>query len=225
MQLTMGAGGNRGFSMIELMIVLAILGVMMAVGAPSLTQWFVNRRLHTIAESIQTGINLARTEALRRNTRVRFSLVSGLDGSCTLVSTGTTTQSPSWIVSRGSPVSACDKDAAKEDDAAVPTASDPKTIRKADGAAGGTNVTVTTDSAVFIFDGMGMLAQGSGTGERNGVKYTKNDTTGLDEVRIDIDTTEGKTGDRHPLRITVAPNGRVRACDTKVTATGDPRFC
>jgi len=66
--------GMAGFSLVELMIGIAILGILLALGVPSYTAWIQNTRIRNAAESIQGGIQLARAEAVRRNTPVQFDL-------------------------------------------------------------------------------------------------------------------------------------------------------
>lgn len=61
---------NRGFSLIELMVVIAILGLLLAIGIPSFATWLRNVQIRNAAESLQSGLQFARTEALRRNERV-----------------------------------------------------------------------------------------------------------------------------------------------------------
>lgn len=65
---------QSGVSAVEIIVVVAILGIAASVAVPSWSEFLVNNRLRTIAESTLSGLQLARTEAIRRNTNVTFSL-------------------------------------------------------------------------------------------------------------------------------------------------------
>lgn len=90
----------RGFTLVELMVTLAVLAVGATLAAPNLASMMAGRKVQTAAQSILDGLNQARTEALRRNTQVRFELTAGGTGwSITQVSSGTvlrTFASPDW---------------------------------------------------------------------------------------------------------------------------------
>lgn len=63
-----------GFTLVELLIGIAILGILLATAAPSFNTWIQNSQIRTASESISTGLQLARAEAVRRNTSVTFTL-------------------------------------------------------------------------------------------------------------------------------------------------------
>lgn len=65
---------QKGFTLIELMIAIALLGIVTALGMPSYRTWIENTRIRNAAESIQTGLQKARFEALKRNVPVQFVL-------------------------------------------------------------------------------------------------------------------------------------------------------
>lgn len=65
---------QAGLSLIEMMIAVAIIGLLAVVAIPSYSTWIQNTKVRTAAESILNGIQKARSEALSRNTPVRFSL-------------------------------------------------------------------------------------------------------------------------------------------------------
>jgi type IV fimbrial biogenesis protein FimT len=67
----------EGFTIIELMITIVIVSVTMALGMPAYTTWILNTKLRNTAESIETGLQLARAEAVRRNVPVQFVLGTG----------------------------------------------------------------------------------------------------------------------------------------------------
>jgi type IV fimbrial biogenesis protein FimT len=71
---------HSGVTLIELMVVLAVLAVGATLAAPSMGQIITNYRVRAAAESILNGLNFARTEALRRNTPVSFTLASAGSG-------------------------------------------------------------------------------------------------------------------------------------------------
>src|SRR5258706_14776017 len=64
----------RGFSLIELMLVISILGILFALATPDLEIYLVNQKIRASATSIQNGIQLARSEAVKRNQPVSFVL-------------------------------------------------------------------------------------------------------------------------------------------------------
>jgi type IV fimbrial biogenesis protein FimT len=65
-----------GFSLIELMMTLAILGVLLGLGAPRFAEYLRNVKLRSAAESFLAGIQLARSEAVRMNLPVEFLLTT-----------------------------------------------------------------------------------------------------------------------------------------------------
>lgn len=68
---------QQGFTLIEVMIGVVILAIVIALGVPSYSTWIQNTKIRNAAESISNGLQLARSEAVARNTAVRFSLAAG----------------------------------------------------------------------------------------------------------------------------------------------------
>lgn len=56
-----------GFTLMELMIVLAIVALLVTIGAPSLRQYIMNQQLSTRANALVISFNFARGEAVSRN--------------------------------------------------------------------------------------------------------------------------------------------------------------
>ena len=84
---------HRGLTLIELMIALAVAGVLLALAGPSFQQALGKNRLSSTASEFTGAVQLARAEAIRQNRRV--TLCRSTDGSA-CDSTGSTW--PGWIV-------------------------------------------------------------------------------------------------------------------------------
>ena len=68
---------QRGFTLIELMVVIVILAVLATLGIPSFMEMIQNMQVRTAAESILDGMQIARSEAVRRNAHTQFVLGPG----------------------------------------------------------------------------------------------------------------------------------------------------
>ena len=68
---------QRGFSLIELMVALVIVSLLLIAGAPSFSAFLQNRKIRNAADAVYSGLNMAKAEAVRRNTSVVFSLTGG----------------------------------------------------------------------------------------------------------------------------------------------------
>ncbi len=66
-----------GFTLSEVLIVLAVLVVLLAAGAPQLGNFVRNQRVKTASFDLFSSLVLARSEAITRNTRVTVAPASG----------------------------------------------------------------------------------------------------------------------------------------------------
>jgi type IV fimbrial biogenesis protein FimT len=62
-----------GFTLVELMITLAIAGILVGVGIPSFNSTISSSRLTSYANELVTALNLARSEAVKRGVQVTVS--------------------------------------------------------------------------------------------------------------------------------------------------------
>jgi type IV fimbrial biogenesis protein FimT len=145
---------SRGMSLVEMMIGVALVAVIMTMAVPSFSGWIRNMRIRTATESIQSGLTLARNEALKRNTAMRFQLTTSVDGSCDLYEDEDSTWA--WVVSRDDPFVTTDKCGAAPESESEPDP--PRIVRTYDGKqSGGDVVRITAGQSLFTFNGLGRL--------------------------------------------------------------------
>jgi len=69
----------RGHTLIELMIGLAIMGSLLAIGIPSMSNWMLSNRARSASDFYAEGLGLARRQAIVHNARSRLVLSPNLD--------------------------------------------------------------------------------------------------------------------------------------------------
>jgi type IV fimbrial biogenesis protein FimT len=202
---------HSGFSLIELMIGVTIVGILFIMGIPSFKSWIQNTQIRTATEAIQNGIEVARAEAVRRNTLVRFQFTSSVDNSCAI-----TTASGSWVVSLDDPSGSCASaklnDAFPINDAA--NNPPPRIIQIRQGGEGSANTVVASQevgagahiyNGSITFNGMGRVSTTS--------------VTAGDGIQIDITNPViggncvSAGGPMRCLRIAISSGGLIRSCN------------
>jgi prepilin-type N-terminal cleavage/methylation domain-containing protein len=65
--------GDRGFSLIELLVVVAVIAIMAAVAVPNIARYFRNYQIRAAAQQVASEIQTARAKAINKN--VNFGVV------------------------------------------------------------------------------------------------------------------------------------------------------
>jgi len=200
---------GRGFSLIELLVGLAVIGVLFGLAVPAFNTMINNFQIRTAAEAMISGLQTAKNEAVRRNAVVRFQLVNSLDAECDVTGSG-----PHWIISRNDVTAKCNIAEVtaylEPNDTALPQA-----LQKRFADTGSATIAATSAGAPagsVVFNNLGRVAAG-----------------GIDQ--IDIANPSGGAcehaggGPMRCMRILVRTGGQIKMCDPKVTVTTDSRYC
>lgn len=93
------APGNRwlmGFTLVELMVVLAVSAILIMVAAPNLTDMATSAKLNSESDRWIASAHLARSEAIKRNRLV--TLCATTDGSTCATSGGAQVWASGWLI-------------------------------------------------------------------------------------------------------------------------------
>jgi type IV fimbrial biogenesis protein FimT len=193
------------------MVGLAVLALLVGIGVPAFKDMMKNYQIRTAAESLVSGLQTTRNEAVRRNTTVRFQLVNTLDADCNTLQSG-----PHWIISRNDPGTKCDQ--APVTDFLEPNdIAQPQILMKGNNASNGTatiNATAGGAAAVrVIYNSLGRLDSGS------------IDTIDVTNPSGGNCESDASPGNMRCMRIRIGAGGQVKMCDPKVSDTADSRYC
>lgn len=83
-----GFAYKKGFTLLELMVTLAVLAIVIGLAVPSFQQMIINNRLNTEVNTLVSALQLARSEAVKRGAEVRVAAVDGnwTNGFCVTLS-------------------------------------------------------------------------------------------------------------------------------------------
>jgi type IV fimbrial biogenesis protein FimT len=87
---------SRGFTMLEVMVTLALIAILASIAAPSMIDFVRNNKMAAAARQLDADMILARREAIKRNTRVLVCPRGSTAGKCATATTTAWTQG--WLV-------------------------------------------------------------------------------------------------------------------------------
>lgn len=194
----------RGFNFIEVVIVLAILGVLLALGLPGYGTFVANQKVRSSAEVFKTMMMMARAEAVKLNQQVEFlrtddEPVEANVADADAISSAT---GANWMVRARA--------------ATGNTFIEGRFgVEGTGAAAGGTSsVLITGTEGSLVFDGFGMRIT----------------PTGATPVEFDFSNPGAGAcaadgGPIRCLRVRISRGGQARLCDPAVTDAADSRGC
>ncbi len=200
-----------GVTMLELAVVVAIVAILAGLAMPNFSTWIQNSQIRSTADAIQNGLQLARADAVRRNTVVRFQLTSSLGANCAL-----STTSANWVISLDDPSGLC---ASAPIDDAFP-ASDttnnpaPRIIEMRAATEGSGNSVIAAGQSTVVFNALGRVSPVPA----NTISINISNPTGGACVSA------SPSGPMRCLRVDISTSGRIRMCDPAFAST-DPRGC
>lgn len=168
---------NRGFTLIELIVTMAVLAVVAAMAIPSFSLMVKNNSSSSMSSELQGALALARVEAVKRAARV--SICPSIDGASCLTASD---WAKGWMVF---------VDTAASDTTATATVG--SVIKIVDGLDKNAVITATKDSTAISFlrfNSIGMLARLNGADVTPRVFHVKvNNCTGTFDWQISVGVT------------------------------------
>lgn len=134
---------QKGFTLLEVMVVIAIVAIMATIAAPSFTDFISQTRVNSAGSLLQNDISAARSEAIKRNVRVAVCAANAAGTDC---AASTDWAANGWLV--------CVANAAGTCNLAVPVISARGSL-----ANGVTVVSGTANAIIFRSTGAALAAE------------------------------------------------------------------
>jgi type IV fimbrial biogenesis protein FimT len=198
---------QRGVTLIELAVVLAVVAILFATAAPSFSAWVHNAQIRTAAESMQNGLQLARAEAIRRNRSVMFWLTSTA-----------TPLAADWLVGCANPAGTGSQPEQPGDCPGTATNATPtpgnyiQRQTAADQQTAFPQLQVTPAAATNVtFNSLGMV--------------TTNADNTAPITQINVTDPSIPSASARPLTVMIGAGGQIRMCDPNLSLASDARGC
>ena len=186
---------EAGFTLVELMVTVVLLGILAMFAYPSFSNFIQNGQIRASAESVMSGLQLARAESIRRNAMVEFRLLNTLRGQS--VPGGT-----DWSVLAAAPE--------------TPTVFDQVVQTRSEEAS-------SSIARAGVADAAGAEAAQAGDGLPATIAFTGLGRLSTATAVRQIDVTG--TSQARPLRIVLDPGGDIRLCDPALSIAVNPQGC
>lgn len=212
-----------GFSLVELMIAIVILGILISLGLPNFKDWINNTKLRNAAESSLNGLQLGRAEAVRRNMPIALVITDTAPLAANVNTLVPSSTGKNWVLrvfqSGGVYTTADFIQGAQMAESAVVS---PIQVQRID-AAGNPMASGTSSAEVdtIVFNGLGRMPSVLNTGAT---------VTNFVKVRLDFTYPAGGAcvangGPMRCLAILLSAGGQIKMCDPAVLTAGDTRKC
>jgi type IV fimbrial biogenesis protein FimT len=200
---------QRGVTLIELLVTIALVAILMRLAIPSFSAWIANNKVRTVADALQNGLRTASSEALRRNRQVTFTL---------------TNQEPSDT----STAAANGRNWAVHRLPALTSENGPVLIKSGSFGSSTSGAAIAGPAAICI-NSAGRVVANNATGVPNAVcsaaasQNCAAGTSGMASLAACYQVTA--PGSDRTLQVTVGFSGQVRMCDPKRSLASSPDGC
>lgn len=185
-----------GFTLVEMLVAMVVMAVLLGLAMPSMSAWIRNSRLRAASDSLQDGLRLAQSEALRRSRQVVFSLT---DEKATTAAYTAKADGTNWAAKTVTTMSAGEESALIEAGVMAELS---------------TNIVITGPKSI-CFSSIGRMVANDDPGENAGACELPTNSPPVQSY--DITYSDAVAGTNRPLRVTVALGGQVRLCDPAKT--------
>lgn len=202
---------RNGFSLVELMVTLAVIGILLALAAPYFSDWAANSRVRSTAEALQNALRKAQSEAIRRNHQTALVLTAATAPSATSTAN---TAGPNWFIRL------VNFSATETATSATADGGSANFLIASETYGSSNSVTIVGSKSMICFNSLGRLTNNAASTSDG---YALNCTVPA-SPSSPVTYTISRTGASLTLQVRVGLGGRVQMCYPAKPAT-DPDGC